>query len=116
MCCAFSTAWDLLRIDVYGFRAFSEWFFRTYSTYFISPLRLSGSAVKSLFSQYKHNAGGKLDSVNYCTARAARLVKQTVSTHHSGKGYRDQHLNKTELPLQKKKYNKNSNTKKCNCN
>ncbi|XP_065894808.1 uncharacterized protein [Dysidea avara] len=102
--------WDLLRIDVYGFRAFSEWFFKTYPTYFISLVRLSGSAAESLFSQYKHNAGGKLDSVNYCTARAAHLVKQTVSTHHSGKGYRDENLNTTELPLRKKTYNKHNTT------
>jgi len=108
--CFYFTAWDLLRIDVYSFRAFCEWFFKTYPTYFISPLRLSGSAVESLFSQYKNNAGGKLDSVNYCTARAAHLVKQTVSTHHSGKGYRDENLNTTELPLRKKTYNKHGNT------
>ena len=25
-------------------------------------------SVESLFSQYKHNAGGKMDSVNYSTA------------------------------------------------
>ena len=104
----FFTAWDLLRIDVYGFRAFTKWFFETYPDYFIAPLRLSGSAVESLFSQYKHNAGGKLDSVNYSTARAAHLIKQTVTTHHSGKGYRDESLNTTELPLRKKTYSKHS--------
>ena len=104
------TAWDLLKIDVYGFRAFTKWFFKSYPTYFIVPLRLSGSAIESLFSQYKHNAGGKLDSVNYSTARAAHLVKQTVTTHHSGKGYRDENLNTMELPLRKKTYNKHSNT------
>ena len=27
-----------------------------------SPLRISGLAIESLFSQYKHNAGGKLDA------------------------------------------------------
>jgi len=105
------TAWDLLRIDVYGFRAFTEWFFKTYPTYFISPVRLSGSAVESLFSQYKYNAGGKLDSVNYTTARAACLIRQSVSTHHSGKGYRDENLNTTEIPLKKKLYSKNSAVK-----
>jgi len=54
----FFKAWDLLRIDVLGFRAFTKWFFETYPDYFIAPLWLSGSAVESLFSQYKHNAGG----------------------------------------------------------
>lgn len=104
-------AWDLLRINVYGFRAFCNWFLQTYPTYFIVPLRLSGSAVESLFSQYKHNSRGKLDSVNYTTARAAHLVKQSVSAHHSGKGYRDETLNKIEIPLRKKTYNKSTHTK-----
>ena len=98
------TAWDLLRIDVYGFIAFCKWFFRTYPTYFISPIRLSGSAVESLFSQYKHSAGGKLDSVNYTTARAACLVRQSVATHCSGKGYRDENLHTTEITLKRKVY------------
>ena len=84
------------------------WFFKTYPTYFISPLRLSGSAVESIFSQYKHTAGGKLDAVNYTTARAACLIKQSVATHHSGKGYRDEALHTTEIPLKKKIYNKHA--------
>ena len=43
--------------------------------YFVSPLRISGSAVESLFSQFKHSAGGKLDACNYATSRCAHLVK-----------------------------------------
>ena len=106
MLCCTSAAWDLLRIDVYGFRAICEWFFKTYPSYFISPLRLSGSAVESLFGQYKHTAGGKLDAVNYANARAACLVRQFASSHHSGKGYRDETLQIAEIPLIKKSYNK----------
>ena len=106
-------AWDLLRINVYGFRAFCQWFLETYPTYFVSPLRLSGSLVESLFSQYKHSSGGKLDSVNFITSRAAHLVKQTVSTHHSEREYRDQLLDTVEIPLNKKQYNRqSSNTSK----
>jgi len=33
---------------------YANGFFEAYPTYFISPLRLSGSAVESLFGQYKH--------------------------------------------------------------
>ena len=109
--CLHSLAWDLLRIDVYSFRALCQWFTETYPTYFISPLRLSGSAVESLFSQYKHNAGGKLDSANFSTARAAHLVKQCVTDHHSGKGYQDDTLSTIEIPLIKKKYNKKDSHK-----
>lgn len=97
-----SIAWDLLRIDVYGFKAFCKWFLGAYPTYFVSPLRISGSAVESLFSQYKHIAGGKLDSVNYTTARGAHLMKQIVSEHHSGADYRDQTISVAELGLKKK--------------
>ena len=104
------TAWKLLRIDVYSFRAICEWFLNTYPTYFISPLLLSGSSVESLFSQYKHSAGGKLDSVNYSTARGAHLVKQCVSNHHSGKEYRDSTLSTIAIPLTKKTYNKRKHT------
>ena len=101
-----SIAWDLLRIDFYGFKAFCEWFLTAYPTYFVSPLRISGSAVESLFSQYKHIAGGKLDAVNYTTARGAHLMKQIVSEHHSGAGYRDQSISVAELGLKKKLYKK----------
>lgn len=101
----------MLRVDVYGFRGFCEHFFCNYPGYFVSPLRLSGSAVESLFSQYKYNAGGKLDSSNYITSRAAHLIKQTVATHHSGKGYRDKDLQIACMPLKRKQYNSKINDK-----
>ena len=97
-------AWDLLRIDVYGFNAFAKWFLQTYPTYFISPLRVSGCAVESLFSQYKYSAGGKLDTVNYVTSRRSHLVKQCTTSHQTGKDYRDQCIGTLELPLVKHKY------------
>ena len=81
-----------MRIDLYGFKAFCEDFLKKYPGYFISPLRICGSAVESLFSQYKHNAGGKLDACNYVTARCAPLVQQSVSAHHSGAGFHNQLL------------------------
>jgi len=66
---------------------------------FVSPLRMSGSSIESLFSQFKHNAGGKLDACNY--ARCAHLVKQCAAIHHSGAGYCDQTLTCLEIPLKK---------------
>ena len=104
------TAWDLL-IYIYSFRAICEWFFKTYPTYFVSPLRLSGLAVEGLFSQYKHAAGRKLDAVNYTTARSACLVRQSVAVHHSGKGYRNEALHTTKIPLKKTTYNKQHTSK-----
>ena len=82
-------------------------FFETYpTTYFIASLRLSGSSLESLFSQYKHSSGVKLDAVNYVTSRVAHLVKQSVATYHSGKQYWDEALNVVEIPSCKKVYNK----------
>lgn len=102
----FIPAWDLLRIDVYGFKSFSTSFFARHPKHFISPLRVSGSAVETLFGQYKYAAGGKLDASNYSTARAACLIRSAVSVHHSGKGYRDATLNTIAPHLEKKKYNR----------
>lgn len=50
---------------------------------------------------YSANISIKLDACNYVTARCAHLVQQTVSTHHSGVGYRDQSLTTMQLPLKK---------------
>ena len=102
----FTTAWDLLRIDVYGFKIFTEDFLSWHPKHFISPLRISGSAIETLFSQFKYAAGGKLDASNYATARAACLIRSAVSVHHSAKGYRDAAIATQPLPLEKKKYNR----------
>lgn len=104
----FLLAWDLLRICVYGFESFCVYFLTQHPDRFVSPLRLSGSAVESLFSQYKRSAGGKLDAINYPISRAAQLIKQTVSTHHSGESYRNQSLDtcQGDVHLQRKKYEK----------
>lgn len=33
--------------------------------YFISPLRINGSALESVFSVLKHSSGGNLSALNY---------------------------------------------------
>ena len=88
--------WDNLRIDVYGFTELTKYFFRCYSGYFLSPLRLSGSPVETLFGQYKYMSGSRLDAANYSTCR---YNKQAV--HHSGQFYRDQELSILLAPLNK---------------
>ena len=102
----FTTAWDLLRIDVYGFKFFTEDFLSRHPKHFTSSLRISGSAIETLFSQFKYAAGGKLDASNYATARAACLIRSAVSVHHSGKGYRDATIATQAPPLEKEKYNR----------
>jgi len=101
-------AWDLLRVCVYGMTSFAEWFLYQYPQHFISPIRLSGSTVETLFSQFKHCSGGKLSPSNYAVARASHLMKHTVSSHHrSSKGYRDTPLNLVDGILQKKRRTEN---------
>lgn len=103
---SFSTpiAFDLLRVCVYGFLGFTAYFLEEYPDHFISPVRLSGSAIETLFSQYKYTTGGKLSSANYSTARAAHLVKHCVSYHDGSKGYRDVPLQLSQCVLERKKY------------
>jgi len=98
--------WDLLSICVYEFRNFAVDFLEKYPTHFISPVRLSGSAVETLFSQFKHTAGSKLSAINYANTQAAHLIKHCVSAHHSSVGYRDATLHLSECTLEKKQYNK----------
>ena len=87
-------------------------FFNVFSTkypgYYIVHIRITGSAVESLFSQFKYSAGGKLDASNYTYSQGVSLVKQVTSTHHSDKDYRDSELKIPSLPLTKKDYNKKS--------
>ena len=103
-----NTAWDLLRIDVQGFSEFCHSFLEKHQGYFVSPLRLSGSAIESVFGQLKFSVGGKLDAANYRVARAAFLMKQASEGHHSGKSYRDAHLSISDIPLERKKYKSKS--------
>ncbi len=78
----------IIRILTTGFKLHCKDFIARYPDYFISPLRVSGSSVETLFAQYKHLSGSKLDSVNYTTARAKYLCnKSVVASHHSGKYY-----------------------------
>lgn len=105
----FNIAWDNLRIDVFGFTAFCESFLDRYPGYYLVPLRMSGSAVETLFGQYKYLSGNKLDSVNYTTARAKCMCKSAVDAghvHHSGKYYRDMPLFLSSVQLTKKNYRK----------
>ena len=94
--------WANLRIDVYGFIALTKHFLKSYPGYFLSPLQISGSAVESLFGQYKYMPGSKLDPANYATCRSKYLAKQAV--HHSGQFYQDQELSIPIAPLEKKTY------------
>lgn len=89
--------WDLLRIAVEGFLSFCEWFFKTVSPngkYFISPLRINGSALESVFSILKFSSGGNLSALSYGPA-LGKLISRKDQTHNkfSEHGYRDLVIN-----------------------
>ena len=82
---------------VHGFLSFCEWFFTSVSPdgrYFLSPLRINGSALESIFSVLKHTSGGNLSAIAYSPA-LGRLInrKSLTQNKNSEKGYRDQSLN-----------------------
>jgi len=62
--------------------------------YFISPLRINGSAIESLYSILKFASGGNLSALSYGPA-LGKLInrKDMVRNKYSEKGYRDVLLN-----------------------
>ena len=73
----------------YGFVGFCEEFTRRHPGYTIHPIRLNGSDVETLFSQFKYASGGNLMSTNYASARASVLLKGSVSGKYKGDDYRN---------------------------
>lgn len=96
--------WDLLRMLLYGMEALVADFLDRHPGYYIVPVRVTGSAVETLFAQLKHAAGGRLSATNYTTSRAAVLTQRSIHTvHSSGKDYRDAALDFASVPLARKK-------------
>ena len=96
--------WDLLRIVRFGLVSFCEDFLSRHPGHYIVPVRVSGSAVETLFAQMKHASGGRLSATNYMTSRASVLTQRSVHTcHSSGKDYRDAALDLSDMPLRRKK-------------
>jgi hypothetical protein len=83
--------WDLQRVMIYGFKEFAEDFFMKYGdSFFISPKRFNGSAIETLFSQFKYITGSKLSATNYAQARAAYLMRVDIhGRHHGEDNYRN---------------------------
>ena len=83
--------WDLQRVMVYGFKELCDDFIRKYGdNFFISPKRLNGSAIETLFSQFKNISGGQLTAANYQTAKAAYLMRVDLhGRHHGENDYRN---------------------------
>ena len=75
---------------VYGFLQFSQRFMAAYPDYFISPLRINGSAIESIFSVLKFTAGGNLYASNYGSFRGRVITgREVITNSNSERGYRD---------------------------
>lgn len=89
---------------VSSFLRFCEWFFANFKApYFVTPLRINGSSIESLYSLLKFGAGGHLSALNYGSGLARVKARVEVSrVTDSGKGYRDQVVvtppESTEIP------------------
>ena len=77
---------------VSSFLGFCEWFFAHFEApYFVTPLRINGSAIESLYSLLKFGAGGHLSGLNYGSGLARVKARVQVSrVTDCGKGYRDE--------------------------
>ena len=72
-----------------GFTGLCNDFLAANPSYFISPIRINGSAIESVFSCLKYISGGHLSSTNYCSSLSALTTQREVTTSGSAeKGYR----------------------------
>ncbi len=95
--------WDLLRVMKKGFVGLCESFLTSNPGYFITPVRVNGSAIESYFSQMKYAARGQLSAANYQSAQAAIETSRAVSTKRPREAdYRDAGLNIHPVQLAKK--------------
>ena len=77
-----------------GFVGLCEEFLSLHPSYFISPIRVNGSAVESIFSCLKYISGGDLSSTSYSTSLTSYLSQSDdVTNLHVEPGYRTEKLN-----------------------
>ena len=95
-----------MRIMYHGFIGLCEQFLTTYASdgYFISPIRINGSAVESYFSQLKYAARGQLSSTQYASVRGSVATSKAASTKRPReRDYRDAGLDIQPVQLTKRK-------------
>ena len=72
-----------------GFTGLCHEFLTSHPGYFISPIRINGSAIESVFSCLKYISGGHLSSINYSSSLTALATQREVAVNpHAEKGYR----------------------------
>lgn len=72
-----------------GFTGLCQEILATYPDYFITPIRVNGSAIESVFSCLKYISGGHLSSVNYSSSLTALATQREIAVNPMAeKGYR----------------------------
>lgn len=66
----------------YGYKGFCQEFTAKHEQYYIVPVRINGSAVESLFSCFKYDAGGNLSATDYESAISRLLTADAVSASY----------------------------------
>ena len=88
----------------YGFKGFCQEFTAKHERYYVVPVRINGSAVESLFSRFKYDAGGNLSATNYESAISRLLTADAVSAiHQEESAYRKDQLSLTMTSSLKRK-------------
>ena len=68
-----------MRLLYFGFVGFCVDFTATYGLdHYVVPVRISGSAIESLFGRFKLDAGGNLSAINYETALSCEMTADAI--------------------------------------
>lgn len=94
ICYVLLQTWDLLETMFNGFTGLCEELFAEHPGYYVIPVRISGSAIESVFSCLKYISGGNLSSVNYSTSLMSLATQKEVPCNSKGEDtYRNVPLN-----------------------
>ncbi len=78
----------------YGFNGLCKDFLSRNPGYFIVPVRISCSAIESVFSCLKYISGGNLSAINYTTSLSALITQRETASNSKGEdGYRNVSIN-----------------------
>lgn len=75
----------------YGFTGLCNYMMSEYPGHLVSPLRVNGSGIESMFSSLKYIAGGHLSATNYSSAIGMLTTQRHTAMPTnpcSEKGYR----------------------------
>ena len=78
----------------HGFKGLCEGFLAQHPEYYIGPVRITGSAIETVFSSLKYISGGNLSSINYSSSLSGLITQREISGDSKGEdGYRNLSMN-----------------------